>query len=419
MEYNLEYINGFDMKVVYNNHNTEEDTTLKQLNSLKLVEKLWNYNDKIYKIIQYDKQYLTHDMISSSGLFRSVIVNNNNKIISFSPPKSLSYECFKNKHEQLSDVTVEEYVEGTMINLFWNDTEWDISTKSTVGAKIIFFQNEDKLVTFRNMFNEVCNAVNLDFDSLNKDYCYSFVMQHPKNRIVIPLYDKKLYLVKVFKIDNENYKVYDMNKFDIYNEYFKDTKVELPMKKKYDSYETLTDEYSIMNTPYDILGLMLYARNGDRSKIRNPCYEYVRKLRGNQPKLQYEYLSLRKTGKMKEFLKYYPEYKKQFYEYREQLHKYTTTLYVNYVNCYINKEKPLVEYPKEYRTHMFYLHQNYIDNLRDNIKHVNFKLVCDYVNNLHPSQQMHCLNYNIKKQFLDFLKVDDKNNDISVTQFYN
>jgi hypothetical protein len=351
-------------------------------------------------------------MINSIGLFRSVIVNNNNKIISFSPPKSFNYESFKNKHKQISDVTIEEYIEGTMINLFWNQTEWDISTKSTVGAKIIFFQNEDKLITFRHMFNEVCNDVNLQFDSLNEDYCYSFVMQHPKNRIVIPLYDKKLYLVKVFKLDNEKYKIYDVDKLDIYTNYFKDTKVELPIKKKYDSYESLTNEYSTMNTPYDILGLMLYSKNGDRSKIRNPSYEYVRKLRGNQPKLLYEYLSLRKTGKMKDFLKYYPEYKNQFNEYRQQLHQYTTTLYINYVNCYMNKEKPLIEYPTEYRTNMFHLHKNYIDNLKDNKKHVNFKLVCEYVNDLHQSQQMHCLNYNIKKHFLDCLKIDDtKNND--------
>jgi len=118
MEYNLEYINGIDMKVFYNNHITEDDTIVKQLNSLKLVEKLWNYNDTIYKIIQYDKQYLTDDTINSIGLFRSVIVNDKNKIISFSPPKSFNYESFKNKHKQISDISIEEYIEGTMINLF-------------------------------------------------------------------------------------------------------------------------------------------------------------------------------------------------------------------------------------------------------------------------------------------------------------
>jgi hypothetical protein len=33
----------------------------------------------------------------------------------------------------------------------------------------------------------------------------------------------------------------------------------------------------------------------------------VRHLRGNQPKLQYQYLCLRHSGKLPEFLKFYPE----------------------------------------------------------------------------------------------------------------
>ena len=67
-----------------------------------------------------------------------------------------------------------------------------------------------------------------------------------------------------------------------------------------------------MNTPYNIVGVMIYAPDGTRTKLRNPNYEDIRKLRGNQAKLQYQYLTLRQNGKMKDFLIYYPEYKKIF-----------------------------------------------------------------------------------------------------------
>jgi len=411
IEYNLEYINGVDMKPLYNNHLSEDETLVNYLNSLKLKEKLWNYNDDIYKIIQYDKNYLTNDIVNTIGLFRSVIVDKNNKIISFSPPKSLDYDMFKSQNEDESCINVEDYVEGTMINLFWNniDNEWEISTKGTIGGKIIFFKTEDKLVTFRNLFLEVCNHINLDFNHLNKDYFYSFVMQHPKNRIVIPLYEKKLYLVKVYRIDNDTFKVYDLNKEMVYDEIFKDKniKVELPKKHTFSGYKELEENGMNMNNPYDMVGFMIHSNNGTRTKIRNPTYEYVRKLRGNQPKLQYEYLSLRKSGKLKEFLKYYPEYKKQFYDYRKQLHDYTLALYTNYVNCYIKKEAPLNQFPYEFRSNMFKLHEHYINYLRSEKKHIHFKFVCEYINQLHPSQQMFYLNYNLKKQYLDSLKIDD------------
>ena len=55
---------------------------------------------------------------------------------------------------------------------------------------------------------------------------------------------------------------------------------------------------------YKIVGAVVKC-NGVRTKIRNPTYENVRLLRGNQPKLQYRYLMLRSNQKVSEYLKYY------------------------------------------------------------------------------------------------------------------
>ena len=413
IEFNLETVNGVDISKLYNSHKNEDTEII--INSLKFTEKLWNYKNKIYKIIRYDKEFLSNDMIKTSGAFRSVITDENRGIIVFSPPKSLSLDKFMIENPDVSKVVAEEFVEGTMINLFfnWNENEWEIATKSTVGGDIIFFQSEDKLITFRSMFLDICNAVNLEFDKLSRDYIYSFVMQHPLNRIVKPILEKMLYLVKVYSVNKDNkFKIIDVNKEDIYNKYFSiNNQIQMPERYVFSSYEELTQKYASMNTPYDSVGVMLHADNGYRSKLRNPNYEYVRKLRGNQPKLQYEYLSLRKTGKMAEFLKFYPEYKKSFYEYRSRLHDFTQTLYSNYVSCYINKESPLKEFPQEYRVCMYNLHQNYLTNLREDKKHVSFKVVVEYVNSLHQAQQMHFLNYNVKKQFVDFSKEDMKKNE--------
>jgi len=406
IEFNLETVNGNNIKNLYNFY--QNDDTQSIANSLKLTEKLWNYKNKNYKVIRYDKEYMSNDMIKTTGLFRSVIVDDKNRIVVFSPPKSLNSDTFMRENQDISKVTAEEYVEGTMINLFWNDSDWEIASRSTVGADIIYFQCEDNLVTFRSMFLDICNAVNLEFEKLNKNCIYSFVMQHPLNRIVKPITEKKLYLVKVYTLGEDNkLKVIELNKEEIYTQYFSiNTHIIIPEKYEFSSYEDLSEKYASMNTPYDYVGVMLHSENGDRSKLRNPNYEYVKKLRGNQPKLQYEYLSLRKTGRMTEFLKFYPEYKNQFYVYRKQLHDFTLALYQNYVNCYINKQSPLGEFPKEYRMSMYNLHQHYLTDLREEKKHITFKTVVEYVNSLHQSQQMHLLNYNIKRQFVDIAKAD-------------
>ena len=57
------------------------------------------------------------------------------------------------------------------------------------------------------------------------------------------------------------------------------------------------------------MGIIVKHENGDRTKFRNPNYEHVKKLRGNNSKLQFQYLTLHKEM-INEYLKYYPENEK-------------------------------------------------------------------------------------------------------------
>ena len=89
--------------------------------------------------------------------------------------------------------------------------------------------------------------------------------------------------------------------------------------------------------PYYCLGSIIYNIDGTRTKIRNVNYEEVRKLRGNQPKLQYNYLSLKKDNRIKEFLHYYPEHMLIFNKFKLLMFEYTNELFSNYINCFIKK----------------------------------------------------------------------------------
>jgi hypothetical protein len=162
-----------------------------------------------------------------------------------------------------------------------------------------------------------------------------------------------------------------------------------------------------MNTSYNIVGVVLFNKlTGERSKIRNPVYEQVRNLRGNQPKLQYQYLALRNTGKVAEFLKFYPENKKEFSEFRDQIHLFTNTLFSNYISCYIKKEKPLLEFSEQFRTHMFNIHKIFINELRLSKLFVTNSVVIKYVNEMHPSLLMYSLNYQMRKRNIETIISD-------------
>ncbi len=378
-------------------------------------------NNAIYKVVRYDKNFLHIDLIPSYGLCRSVIVNCNNNVVGFAPPKSIPCDEFIKKYsEDTRGITAEEFIEGTMINVFWDDSigltgGWEISTRNTVGATSSFYKGL-KSKTFRDMFLEAALENRLVMDNLEKDKCYSFVLQHPENRIVVPFKQPQLYLVAVYSIRNEEEEetgtsavyidVFDSQDFrDIF--FALNTTVMFPKVYKFEKYSDLIDEFASMNTAYSVVGVVLHNKEtGERAKIRNPVYEQVRNLRGNQPKLQYQYLSLRKEGKVGDFLKFYPENKKEFSGFRDQVHLFTNTLFANYISCYVKKEKPLIEFSEQYRTHMYNIHQKYLHELREQKLFVNNVLVQKYVNELHPSLLMYCLNYQMRKRVVDTIEAD-------------
>jgi hypothetical protein len=333
-------------------------------------------------------------------------------------------------------VVVEEFLEGTMINVFWDEEQgiWELATRNTVGANTFFYKNNNTNnlnKTFRIMFLEACIENNVNISLLNKKYCYSFILQHPENRIVIPFIKPELYLIAVYQIEEKEVneeKKKDVNIKSLHLDQIINFKGEIvhyelvkylgidntsiKFPKKIDtntsSYSELIKLYASMNMPYDNQGIIIYNKfTGERTKIRNPVYEEVRQLRGNQPKLQYQYLALRNEGKVASFLKYYPENKKDFSNYRDQVHLFTNNLFSNYISCYIKKEKELNQFPEQFRTHMFQLHKKYLNELKDKKGFITSNIVKNYVNELHPALLMYNLNYSLRKRNLELLKVEN------------
>jgi hypothetical protein len=377
-------------------------------------------NNQSYKVIRYDKDFLSYDLVETYGLARSIIVNSTNNVVSYAPPKSISSEDFIRKYSDTTvkdNIIAEEFVEGTMINVFRDPNiglsgAWEIATRNTVGAESGFYKSQHSK-TFRSMFLEAAKENNLILENLNPMFSYSFVMQHPENRIVVPFKKPRLYLVAIYYIDNsdkDNINVYSINIDEAKKFNWFGANICFPERYHFENYSDLIEKYTSMNTSYDILGVVLRnTETGERAKIRNPVYEEVRSLRGNQPKLQYQYLCLRKEGKVKDFLRFYPENKREFSSFRDQMHLFTETLYSNYVSCYIKKEKPLLDFSEQYRTHMFNIHKKYMDELREQKLFVTNGVVIKYVNELHPSLLMYCLNYNMRKRNIDVIVA---NNDV-------
>jgi hypothetical protein len=362
-------------------------------------------------IIKYKKEKLNANNLETLGLFRSVIVEYADadaatgekpfRPVAFSPPKSIPPESFLAAHP-LQECVIEEFIDGTMINLFWSEVanEWIINTKSNIGASSHFFVfpaatsvKSQHTKSFRDMFLDA--TVGLDFSILDKSCSYSFVLQHPMNRLVSPVQVPAIYLVGIYRLDGPLVTPLDIHHFNN-----TDTVIKKPQLYCSTSYEDLKNRFAGANphapTPYNVMGIVVkHPASGHRTKFRNPAYEYVKQLRGNTPRLDYRYMELRQSNQVKEFLRYYPECAALFSEYRNKIHTFTTHLYKNYVDCFILKKNKLSYFSTQYKTNMYNLHQVYLSTYKPAGQYVTFGTVVKFVNGLDIPLLLHSINYDV------------------------
>ena len=389
VEYNLN-INNFDITTYENNDEMK--------NQLKLIHKSWTTKNSRFSLVKYHKKFVSENNIDSVGLLRSVVFKEN-KILCFSPPKSLTYEAFTSKYKK-ENCVAQDFIEGTMINLFYDSTlngtgDWELSTKSAVGANVGFSINHEKKFTHL----EICfclhvSQVKLDFENLSKDYCYSFVMQHPDNCIVNKMTEPKLYLIAAYKINNETNTVEELSTEMLHTiVQTSNATIEVPQEYEIPSFLTLKEQWASYTTPHSCQGIVVKnKKTGERTKLRNPSFEYVKKLRGNQAKLLFRYLQLRQSRSIKNYLEFYPQDKDAFNVFRDQIHAFTEQLHDYYLKVKIHKITMLNDIPEYFRTHVYKLHGKYLHELRPQNHTVQKHVVIDYVNMLPPPVLIKCLN---------------------------
>lgn len=340
------------------------------------------------KLLKYLKKNCPSHKYNTVGRLRSIILDKDNKCIMFSPPKSMPVSTFMTKYS-FNECIVEEFIEGTMINLFWDPIvlKWEIATKSVFGAKTKFYQDKKM---FSDMFYECLNASKLDINKLDKNITWSFVMQHPDNKIVNVISSPNLFLVECFKISDCGKIIEKVFNFKSkYLNVFKNTTIQFVDENKYTEYKSYADfAYLFTENEYISAGVVIKSPTGERCKILNPFYEYVHKLHGNASNKLYRYIELIITKKIEEYLIYYPE--------DTELFKYYYTFFTNtkkeilkmYIDCFIKKTVIFKEIKQEFKPILWNLHNIYKNkkqqynkykiNLED-IEYVLLNIVSKYV----------------------------------------
>ncbi len=394
-----------------------------------------------FYVLKYDRAKLKDAEYETVGRFRSVVFDSNGQICCIAPPKMLKLTDEMKSWPVNSEgghLTAEELVEGMMVNLFYykGTEKWYVSTKSSVGEVSFDHIQEamavdssttgaagayQKLNIQEILRRRICDILSVlpgGLEAVPKQYCYSFVLQHPKNQIVNVITVPRLYLVAVYEIVRpEGAADADAGvsairlERDIFSCSFGGTVSRMPsdltcVADATDTAVTATitphtvEDYCRMygsaeTRSVSLPGVVFHDRDtGFCYKQRNPKYESVKKRKGMEQKLMAQYLQLRKDRAIDEYLKYHPQHSRVFNTFRERLHEYTLRLYDAYIEHYVKKNaKPLKEYDRELKTHMYKLHYDvFLATMKEAGTFVTKHTVINYVNQLAAAQQLACLN---------------------------
>lgn len=402
-----------------------------------------------FYILKYDRAKLKDSEYETVGRFRSVVFDSKGEICCIAPPKMLKLTDEMKTwsvNSEGGNLVAEELVEGMMVNLFYykGTEKWYVATKSCVGevsfdhiheseaeaaAAVVSasaattevvegaraYQKLNIQEILRRRICDVLSVLHGGLAAVPRQYCYSFVLQHPKNPIVNVITTPKLYLVAVYELlKGEGVGVGEVSTIrvnrDIFSSCFVGTVSHTPSVLTCVADET--DAASATITPHTVEDYCrMYGSTETRSvslpgvvfvdkdtgfcyKQRNPKYESVKKRKGVEQKLLIQYLQLRKDRSIDEHLKTHPQHSRVFNAFRERLHEYTLRLYDAYIDHYIKKNaKPLKEYDRELKAHMYKLHYDvYLTTMKEVGLFVTKHTVINYVNNLAAAQQLACLN---------------------------
>lgn len=379
------------------------DKTTSENDNVK--HKIYNTSNASYKIL--NKSVQSDD--DSLNSYRSIILDPvTDRIMCFSPPKSVTLETFASKCPYLTGVTANVIVEGTMMNLFYDPRieSWELASKSAVGCNYWYFRtqyavnNRSPQFTFRDMFVDalrapfgtMLNDIPL-IQTLDKSCVYSFVVQHPYNHIVLPIEFPAIYLIAIYRVETDT-KIRTMPLKLDEADGFANSSVLFPVPCYVDAYEY------IHMLDYTHVGIMLYhAESGLRTSIVNPQYTSMKEFRGNNPNLQYQYLCVSRAGKVKEYLEAFPMYKQMFYDSIASL----LILFARYITHMLRIL--LRNWVRTYRSRNLYSdtfvnshNEIYLPSICDGGGViVTCKVVADYFNAMEPKEQLYHLNYQNRK----------------------
>lgn len=302
-------------------------------------------------LIHYDKKVSDMSM-KHVPHFRSVVWDmRTNRPLSVAPPRGDPIAILTDA-DMAGEATVEDFVDGIMINMFYDTVgnRWRIATRSQLDAPGHFYGTR----SFSELFWETFNSKGLgDMSHFDPAVCYSWVLQHPQERVVVaPQYGiAGLWLVGARLIHPDGTVCELMTTQPVLDRF-------RPAAHEMYTADQVRDRIYAWGRRfgYSWQGLVVKTADGRRFKGRSAEYKAARALRGNQAKLPFLWLERWGEGRLTAYLKIYPEDAVEADAIVGRFKQATQELYDLYQRVYRRRELPLGDAPRKYRKLLWEAH---------------------------------------------------------------
>jgi hypothetical protein len=242
----------------------------------------------------------------------------------------------------LKDYTIEFFTEGSLIRLFYNNGEWQIGTARNINAALAHW-GCDK--SFKELFFEVWEDKN--FENLDKNYCYSYILQHPDIKIGLDIT-----IPCILPINKINRSTLEKTSF---------TK---------SSTLDLTIEAIVSNPDRHISDNFIIVIDDDtKVKLLAPEYEYAKSLLNNNPSIIWAYLECLKENKAQDIRYYYYSKVETFDTVEEKIKDFVNLVHEEYLRYYVVHDKNY-KFTKKIQRTISQLHSRFLKTKQKTTKAV-------------------------------------------------
>lgn len=346
--------------------NTELINGVKELGSEENLYEVLRKEPYHFNIKTTDRLYLVNSTKKSEEKYSLVtgliFEKDTNKVVCYGIDTCIDVDEIDKESSEYKDSlwTVEECYDSTMLKMYYYDGEWQLATTNCINAQTSWWSTPK---SFDTLFRE---SITIDYNGLNKDYCYTFVLQHPSNQLVILVDRPYVYHVGTRSlIANDNYREIEDDIVYCFNERGERCEV---LRPKVISEGSKIEDVKIMmeertaNGSYVrgyMLKRVLETGSVKRVKMDTNIYKDMANIRGNTQSLSIRYLQLiNSDGDRQKLRNYYPMFRQHFDTIEASLLAISSTIQNEYYHKYIKKEYKRMYNPR-YEQTLRQLHGQY------------------------------------------------------------